>query len=260
MRSMVEGGVGKRNRHVARQSPPPSPPATVPLPVPGRIFNGSHLRYTTPMPLHLGQRLAPARFVAFVAVTLAAGCWSVPALGWRIGGPLAFDIGAVVFLLSCISLLGASADRMRQAAVRNDANRPLLLVLSAAIAVVLLTAIAAELMQRGSPSTGVVVLVVATLLIAWTFANTIYALHYAHLFYTADDAGKDSGGIDIPGTDEPDYWDFLYFAFTLGMTFQTSDVSITSRTMRRTATGHCLMAFVFNLGVVAFSVNVLGGS
>jgi uncharacterized membrane protein len=159
-----------------------------------------------------------------------------------------------------VPLLGASADRMRQAARRNDANRPLLLILSAAIALVLLTAIAIELAQRGTPEPQVVVLVVATLLLAWAFANTIYALHYAHLFYTADGAGKDSGGVDMPGTDEPDYWDFVYFAFTLGMTFQTSDVSITSRTMRRTVTGHCLVAFVFNLGVVAFSVNVLGGS
>ena len=212
------------------------------------------------MPLNLGQRLAPARFFAFAAVALAAGCWALPAFGWRIGVPLAFDIAAVVFLLSCVPLLGASADRMRQAARRNDANRPLLLILSAAIALVLLTAIAIELAQRGTPEPRVVVLVVATLLLAWAFANTIYALHYAHLFYTADGAGKDSGGVDMPGTDEPDYWDFVYFAFTLGMTFQTSDVSITSRTMRRTVTGHCLTAFVFNLGVVAFSVNVVGGS
>ncbi|KQM17143.1 hypothetical protein ASE73_09120 [Sphingomonas sp. Leaf24] len=212
------------------------------------------------MSLNLGQRIAPPRFVAFTAVAVAAGCWALPAFGWRIGVPLAFDIAAVVFLLSCIPLLGATADRMRQAALRNDANRGLLLVLSAGIALVLLIAIAIELGQRGAPSAPVVLLVVATLLLAWTFANTIYAVHYAHLFYTADPSGKDSGGVDMPGTDEPDYWDFVYFAFTLGMTFQTSDVSITSRTMRRTVTGHCLMAFVFNLGVVAFSVNVLGGS
>jgi uncharacterized membrane protein len=149
---------------------------------------------------------------------------------------------------------------MRAAALRNDANRTLLLLLSAGIAIVVLAAIGVELGQRGSPGAGVVVLVVATLLLAWVFANTVYALHYAHLFYVADTDGKDSGGIDVPGTHEPDYWDFVYFAFTLGMTFQTSDVSITSPTMRRTVTGHCLIAFVFNLGVVAFSVNVLGGS
>ncbi|MGN5373677.1 DUF1345 domain-containing protein [Sphingomonas hankookensis] len=208
----------------------------------------------------LGQRLAPPRFVAFAIVALGAGLWSIPALGWRVGIALAFDIGAVVFLLSCVPLLGATADTMRRAAVRNDANRTSLLILSAAIAIVLLIAIAIELAQRGTRGADMVVLVVATLLIAWAFANTIYALHYAHLFYTAADDGTDSGGIDMPGTHEPDYWDFVYFAFTLGMTFQTSDVSITSRAMRRTVTGHCLIAFVFNLGVVAFSVNVLGGS
>ncbi len=212
------------------------------------------------MSLDLGQRVAPPRFIAFALVAGAVGLWSGPAMGWRSGVPLAFDAGAVVFLLSCIPLLGASTDAMRAAALRNDANRTSLLLLSAAIAIVVLAAIGVELGQRGSPGAGVVLLVVATLLLAWAFANTVYALHYAHLFYLADANGKDSGGIDVPGTDEPDYWDFVYFAFTLGMTFQTSDVSITSRTMRRTVTGHCLIAFVFNLGVVAFSVNVLGGS
>ena len=63
----------------------------------------------------------------------------------------------------------------------------------------------------------------------------------------------------MPGTDEPDYWDFVYFAFTLGMTFQTSDVSITDRRIRRVVLGHSLAAFVFNLGVLAFTINVLGG-
>lgn len=212
------------------------------------------------MSLDLGQRIAPVRFIAFAMVASLVGVWSIPMFGWRSGIPLAFDAGAVVFLLSCIPLLGASTDAMRAAAIRNDANRPLLLLLSAAIAIVVLAAIGVELGQRGSPGTRVVVLVVATLLLAWAFANTVYTLHYAHLFYTADPAGKDSGGIDVPGTDEPDYWDFVYFAFTLGMTFQTSDVSITSRIIRRTVTGHCLIAFIFNLGVVAFSVNVLGGS
>jgi uncharacterized membrane protein len=212
------------------------------------------------MTLDLGQRIAPPRFVAFGIVALAAGMWAVPAVGWRIGVPLAFDAGAAVFLLSCVPLLGASAEAMRQAAIRNDANRSLLLAVSAALAVVVLAAIAAELGQRGSPRPPIVLLVVATLLLTWGFANTVYTLHYAHLFYTQGDGGGDNGGLGVPGTDEPDYWDFCYFAFTLGMTFQTSDVTVTTRAMRRVVLGHCLIAFVFNLGVVAFSVNVLGGS
>jgi uncharacterized membrane protein len=66
--------------------------------------------------------------------------------------------------------------------------------------------------------------------------------------------------VDFPGPGEPDYWDFVYFAFTLGMTFQTSDVAITDRAIRRVVTAHCLAAFIVNLGVLAFTINVLGAS
>ena len=71
---------------------------------------------------------------------------------------------------------------------------------------------------------------------------------------------SDAKGIDFPSCDEPDYWDFAYFAFTLGMTFQTSDVQIPSRRVRKAALGQCMAAFVFNIGVLAFTINVLGSS
>ena len=73
------------------------------------------------------------------------------------------------------------------------------------------------------------------------------------------DGGGDAGGLEFPDCQEPDYWDFLYFSYTLGMTFQTSDVQITARRVRKVAIGQCLAAFVFNLGVLAFTINVLGG-
>ena len=83
---------------------------------------------------------------------------------------------------------------------------------------------------KGKNDTFASSLVIATLVLAWLFSNIVYALHYAHLFYSATrTATDDSGGLDIPECDEPDYWDFVYFSFTLGMTFQTSDVDITSR-------------------------------
>jgi uncharacterized membrane protein len=102
------------------------------------------------------------------------------------------------------------------------------------------------------------VLVIGTLALCWLFSNLVYALHYAHLYYRAG-RGGDAGGLTFPGTDEPDYGDFVYFAFCLGMTFQTSDVTITDGGTRRVVTLHCLAAFVFNLGVIAFTINVLGG-
>ena len=146
---------------------------------------------------------------------------------------------------------------MRRQARNNDANRTLLLGLTFVVVVVVLVAVASEMKGKASPVT--VALVVGTLAMAWLFSNTIYALHYAHLFYTGDDAGKDKGGIDFPNCKEPTYWDFVYFSFTLGMTFQTSDVEVSATGIRKTVIGHCLAAFVFNIGVLAFTINVLGG-
>lgn len=83
----------------------------------------------------------------------------------------------------------------------------------------------------------------------------LYALHYAHLFYGQ---GNTDGGLSFPDTDTPDYLDFVYFAFTLGMTFQTSDVAINSRTIRRVVLAQSLAAFIFNIGILAFTINTLG--
>ena len=87
----------------------------------------------------------------------------------------------------------------------------------------------------------------------------MFTLHYAHAYYVRANDGHDSGGFDFPGTATPDYRDFAYFAFTLGMTFQTSDVAITAPALRHVALLHCFGAFVFNIGVIAFAINVLGG-
>ena len=85
-------------------------------------------------------------------------------------------------------------------------------------------------------ATASIVLIVATLALAWLFANMVFTLHYAHLYYLQK-GGRDRGGIQVPGVKEPDYWDFLYFAFTLGMTFQTSDVTISDAHVRRVVLG-----------------------
>ncbi len=148
---------------------------------------------------------------------------------------------------------------MRIAACRNDANRAGLLLITSAVTLVVLAAIFSELKQKQGSHPELIALIVATLAAAWLFSNLIYALHYAHLFYREGDKG-DCGGLTFPGTDEPDYWDFIYFAYCLGMTFQTSDVSVISGEFRRAVTLHCLAAFVFNLGVLAFTINVLGSS
>jgi len=206
----------------------------------------------------LGNHIAPARFVLFCAALVIGLALAIPPLGAGLGAMAAFDAASALFLVSVLPLLRETdADTMRRHAKDNDANRAGLLALTGLVMVVILVAVAGEIERKNDGAT--IALVVGTLALAWLFSNTVYALHYAHLFYLGDGHDRDCGGIDIPRCDQPDYGDFLYFAFTLGMTFQTSDVDITSSAMRRVAIGHCLAAFVFNIGVLAFTINVLGG-
>lgn len=208
----------------------------------------------------IGNRLAPPRFVLFCLIALVAVPAAIALAGGAAGVMIGFDVAAAAFMVSVLPLLRASsAASMRRASRRNDANRAMLLVLSAVTTLAVLAAVAAELGGAGRPAAPLLALVVATLLLSWTFGNTVYALHYAHLYYLAGDDGEDGRGLDFPRAKEPEYWDFVYFAFTLGMTFQTSDTGIETTRMRKVVLGHSIVAFVFNLGVIAFTINVLGG-
>jgi uncharacterized membrane protein len=210
--------------------------------------------------LRLGNRVAPPRFIVFIAITVVGFLFAFHRESWAKAALVGFDIGALIFLASCAPLLNRPTDEMRASAARNDANRAVLLAITGVVCSVILVAIGVELSQKQQLHAGSIALVIGTLLLAWLFSNMIYALHYAHLYYTArPKSGADCGGIDFPGDGEPDYWDFIYFAFTLGMTFQTSDIGISSHRIRRVVIFHCFAAFVFNIGVLAFTINVLGG-
>ena len=207
-------------------------------------------------PLTIGNRIAPTRFLVFMAV-LAAG---VPVghqlLGnWALGAMAGFDIAAIIFLLSCVSLLSTREARViREHAQANDANRLGLLIVTGIVLTILLIAIAAEAVGK-NPQPLTKTLIILTLALAWLFANTVYAFHYAHMVYLHPDVG--CVGLEFPRTAHPVYWDFVYFAFTCGMAFATSDVQITSQHIRKIVTVHCLAAFAFNIGVLAFTVNLL---
>lgn len=211
----------------------------------------------------LGQRIAPPRFLLFMAAMAAV------ALGWRLARAsppgdalvLGFDVAALAFILSLAPLLrDRSAAAMRRHAAQNDANRPTVLVVTAATALAILAAIIAELpaAHRGEPLA--IVKLIATLALSWVFTNLVFMLHYAHMHYLRGPDGRDLGGFDFPGTPEPDYWDFLYFSFTAGMSFAASDVDVTRTAVRRVLTAHSILSFVFNIGVLAFSINVLAGA
>jgi uncharacterized membrane protein len=215
--------------------------------------------------LVVGNRIAPRRFLLFLGLLVAGyfgyrAAW--PATKWSDGAAMAFDAAAVVFLASLIPLLrDSSAETIRDHAAKNDANRALILVVTTFLTFVAMTAISGELAGARGGELGAILKLVGTLLLIWLFANSVYALHYAHAYYTrSDESDGDMGGIDFPGTKTPGYDDFLYFSFTLGMTFQTSDTNITATGIRRIALLHSFAAFVFSIGVIAFTINVLGGA
>jgi uncharacterized membrane protein len=103
---------------------------------------------------------------------------------------------------------------------------------------------------------------VLTVFLSWVTLHVIYAVHYAHLFYDPaerKDGGGVLGGLEFPGTKEPDYWDFVYFSLVIGMTCQVSDVQVTARHMRHLVTAQGVIAFIYNTVIVALAVNIAAG-
>lgn len=204
--------------------------------------------------------LAHWRFNLFVALVVLGAPGAAALIGPARGFIAAFDIAALVFIGTALQLMwDKSAADIRDQAARVDANRLLLLTVTCVMLGVVLAALVVELGDKKHDGWGPA-LAVSTLALAWLFAGFMYALHYAHLYYDADEGGKDAKGLDFPGKEEPDYWDFLYFSIVLGSTFQVSDVEITRRGVRRVALIHGLVAFFFNIGVVALTINVVGSA
>ncbi|KQN76517.1 DUF1345 domain-containing protein [Devosia sp. Leaf64] len=202
--------------------------------------------------------VAPPSFIAF-AVALVVAVSGALLAGVPISESLlfGFDAACVVFLLYLLRLRGHDALDMRRSAAANDTNRTGLLAITIVILLVVLVSIGTLVGDKISAA-GEIPLVLVTLALAWLFANVVFGLHYAHLYYGQAD-GSDRGGLDFPKVDTLDYWDFFYFSFTLGMTFQTSDVSIESGSFRRVVLIHTMAAFAFNIGILAYAINILGG-
>ncbi|WP_411291807.1 DUF1345 domain-containing protein [Sphingorhabdus sp.] len=200
--------------------------------------------------------IMPWRYGLFLLLCLSAtgfGVW----LPWYQAVMAGFDVAALGYAATLRPLFRLDAAGIRKQAKPEDTDRILLLALTAVTMVTILTAVATELTKSEASSHLSVALVIVTLAIAWCFSNMIYAIHYAHLFYDDSRGGGDRGGVEFPKTKSPDYWDFVYFAYTLGMTFQTSDVAITDGQWRKVVIFHSIAAFVFNIGVIAFSINIL---
>lgn len=171
---------------------------------------------------------------------------------------IGWDVGVTVYLVLAMHQMSAfDLKLVRRRAAIQDEGALLILVLTTAAAVASLVAIVAEIgAVRGhhDPHEALyVALAVATCLLSWTFIHLIFAFHYAHEFHGEGDRG---GGLVFPDDPEPDYWDFAYFSFVVGMTFQVSDVQVTSKLLRRIVVVHGLVSFVYNVAILALIVNL----
>jgi uncharacterized membrane protein len=178
---------------------------------------------------------------------------------------LAWDLGVIVFLaLSAHLFFSEPAERMPARAEAQQEGEWTIFSLALGAVVVSFIAVTGEftlLKQLPAPWRGLeVALVATTLLASWLMTHVIFALRYAHEYYARDEGGPEiDRGLDFPDEKQPDYLDFMYFSLVLGMTFQVSDVQITSRKLRRVATLHGLMSFLFNTVIVALTVNLAAG-
>lgn len=156
----------------------------------------------------------------------------------------------------------ASAARVRALAEREDPGAAAVLVLLSLTATASLAAIVFELaVTRELPLAGRLghyALTVVTLVGSWLFVNVLFTFHYARLYYRSGAAHPPLRFPD-PEPLEPNYWDFLYFAITIAVAAQTSDVSVVSRGMRKVVLGQSVLGFVFNAAVIGMSINVAAG-
>jgi uncharacterized membrane protein len=168
-----------------------------------------------------------------------------------------WDVGIVAYLAMVTVLMARSTHKdIRYHSAMQDEGAIGLLVLSVTATVASLGAVFADLaaIDRSKPGFGMdVTLALATVVLSWTFTHTIFALHYAHEYYGT---GRHARGLNFPGDEPPDYWDFVYFSFVLGMTFQVSDVAITNKGIRRLAVAHGALAFMFTVTILAVAVNI----
>jgi uncharacterized membrane protein len=157
--------------------------------------------------------------------------------------------------------LTSKASQVKRTALVEDENAALVLVTICVAAIASLAAIG--LVLAGSkelpPDLRLLhyVLTGLTIISSWLLIGAIFALHYARLFYTNEDTEPTLRFAD--GEKAPDYWDFLYFSFTISVAVQTSDVGVASRALRRVVLGHSLIGFLFNTAILGFSINVAAG-
>jgi uncharacterized membrane protein len=206
-----------------------------------------------------GQRLALRRVVAALALGAIAGLIASFFVVWQAAVLLGWMAAASVFLASVwITIHSMDATQTKSHATTEDPSRILAHALIIGASIAILGGVVFVLLKAGN-SVGdrraiYIAIGVVSVFLAWTTVHTVFTLRYAHLYYS-----DQPGGIDFNEGDAPDYRDFAYLAFTLGMTFQVSDTNLSTKAIRRAALSHGLISFVFGFVILGLMINVVAG-
>lgn len=183
---------------------------------------------------------------------------------------VSWNLATIAYILLVgIMMLGETSDTIRRRAAQQDEGRFLVLTLAIVAATASIFAIIAQL-ATVKDAVGLskylhLALAACTIASSWSFVHVMFALHYAHEYYDEWETGKGvskqlRGGLDFPGTPiTPDYSDFLYYSFVIGVASQTADVNVTSKAMRKVTLVHCVLSFFFNTTVLALTINIAAG-
>ena len=216
------------------------------------------------MKKHLSETTGPQRLMYGLATALLVAIVPLP-VAWPFHGLLAWCVGLAVYLgLAWWLCASFDASRTRERAQAQD-EPSMVLFLVLLLATIACVVAIAVLIQQSRDLSGLqralyIGLSVVALAASWLFIQTIFTFHYAHRYYQEEKQKEPDGpGLVFPGGQDPDYFDFLYYAHVVGMTSQVSDVQVTSREMRRLTLLHGLLSFAFNLLIVALSINVVAG-
>jgi uncharacterized membrane protein len=201
--------------------------------------------------------------VVGIAVFLAARgqlrLWSAAIAGWN-------AVAVVILALDWVTIWTTPQRKIRQIAQKQDLSRLLVFLFVVVTASAALFAVGFLVSVKRSQSGGHFIvhllLTLLTVVFSWTLVHTVYGLRYAHAFYgDSDEPGvnRHAGGLVFPGDRSPDYFDFAYFSFVIGMACQVSDVQITSRHMRRITLFHSVLSFGFNTMILALLINTVSG-
>ena len=174
---------------------------------------------------------------------------------------IAWNVSALVYLVTSFRLMFiAQVQDIRKRAARQDDGRIAILVLILLAIFASFGAIGGLINEAKSAKEWLKIaymsLAAATIFVSWTVMQIAFTLHYAHEYYQPEESGQAAAGLKFPEDDHPDFWDFFYFATSIGATSQTSDVSIKSKPMRRFVTLHAIVSFFFNTTVLALTINL----